>query len=229
MPNVAKPHISVNKPAEFNEAKGARQRQTLHDQKYPSGFKGMYHREAAEAISQYLASHMEDLKPIDRALTLLGQKKPEKIGAQRRISANLDALESFLMLLDKIEARIKDVELTLGDQFSAQRLTIHGVDINVRPELLACRTGKTGPLCGGIKLHFPTTFPLNKGTAGLVSAVTQEWCKQYQPENGNVSGALCFVIDIGSQEVYDGVTSTVARMKEVDADCQNIAALWPTI
>lgn len=229
MPKATTPHISVNKLAEFNEAKGARQRAILRDQKYPDGFKGLYHREAAEAISLYLASHMEDLKPIDRAITLLEQKKPEKIGAQRRVAANLDALESFSMLLDKIEARIKDVDLTLGDQFSTQRLTLHGVDINVRPELLACRAGKTTPLCGAIKLHFPTTFPLNKNTAGLVSAVTQEWCKHYTPEKGSISGALCFVIDIGSQEVYDGVTSTVARMKEVDADCQNIAALWPTI
>jgi hypothetical protein len=229
VPTIAPPHISVNKLAEFNEAKGARQRAILRDQKYPDGFKGMYHREAAEAISLYLASHMEDSSHIDRAITLLEQRKPEKIGTQRRVAANLDALESFSMLLDKIEARIKDVDLILGDQFSTRRLTMQGVDINVRPELLASRPGRTGPLCGAIKLHFPTTFPLNKDTAGIVSAVTQEWCKRYTPDKGSVAGALCFVIDIGSQEVYDGVTSTVARMREVDADCQNIAALWPTI
>jgi hypothetical protein len=223
------PHISVNKLAEFNEAKGARQRQILRDQKYPDGFKGLFHREAAEAISLTLASHLEDLSPIERTINLLGQKRPAKVGSQRRIAANIDALESFNLLLDKIEARIKDVDLSLGEQFSSKRLQIHGVDVNVRPELIASRAGRAGPLCGAVKLHFPRTFPLTKETAGLVSAVAQEWCKRHMPDKGAVSGPLCFVIDIGSQEVYDGVSSTVARMKEVEADCQNIAALWPSI
>jgi hypothetical protein len=229
VPKPTKPHISVNKLAEFNEAKGARQRQILHIQKYPTGFTGLYHKEAAEAIARTLASHLEDLSPIEKAISLLEQAKPAKIGTQRRVAANIDALESFSLLLDKIEPLIKDVDLVLGDQFNAQRLTIHGVDINVRPELLTRRNGKTGPLCGAVKLHFPTTFPLNKVSAGIVSAVTQEWCKQYTPGKGKVSGPLCFVVDVASQEVYDGVSSTVARIRDVEADCQNIAALWPSI
>jgi hypothetical protein len=80
-----------------------------------------------------------------------------------------------------------------------------------------------------LKLHFPRTFPLSTDAAGNVSAVVQEWCKTYMPDEGNVSAALCFVIDIGSQEVYDGAKATIARMRDVDANCQNIAALWPTI
>ena len=45
------PRISVNKLAEFVGARGARQRQILKDQKYPTDYKAMYHKEAAEAIS----------------------------------------------------------------------------------------------------------------------------------------------------------------------------------
>jgi hypothetical protein len=33
------------------------------------------------------------------------------------------------------------------------------------------------------------------------------------------------VIDVGSQEVYDGVMSTTAWMRDLEADRQNIAAL----
>jgi hypothetical protein len=40
---------------------------------------------------------------------------------------------------------------------------------------------------------------------------------------------MCCVIDVGSQTVYPGVKATTARMKDVEAICQNIAALWPTI
>jgi hypothetical protein len=222
------PRISVNKLAEFMGAKGARQRQILHDQKYPTDYKGMYHKEAAEAIARVIANGLEDMSPVDNAVNLLNQAKPEKIGTQRRVSANLDALDTFKLMLDKIESRVKGLTLSLGGQ-SPPRLTIHGVDVSVRPEIIVHGTGKSGRLCGALKIHFPRTFPLSADSAGNVSAVLQEWCKSYMPDDGNVAAAFCFVIDVGSQEVYDGAKATVARMKNVRADCQNIAALWPTI
>jgi hypothetical protein len=80
------PRISVNKLAEFMEAKGGRQRQILKDQKYPTDYKGMYHKEAAEAIASCLSKNLEDLDIIDRAIALLEQAKPQKIGTQRRVA-----------------------------------------------------------------------------------------------------------------------------------------------
>jgi hypothetical protein len=219
----------VNKLAEFMEAKGARQRQILKDQKYPTDYKGMYHKEAAESIASAIASNLENLSKVERAIALLEQSNPDKIGTQRRLAANIDALETFRLMLDEIDQRIKGLDLVLGDQFSQQRLDIHGVSVSVRPEIIVRCAGKTGPLCGAIKLHFPRTFPLSAYSAGNVSAVVQQWCKVYMPDGGSVSGPHCFVIDIGSQAIYDGVKATVARMRDVEANCQNIAALWPTI
>jgi hypothetical protein len=222
------PRISVNKLAEFMEAKGARQRQILRDQKYPTDYKGMYHKEAAEAIALSIASNLEDLSPIDRAVALLEQARPQKIGTQRRVAANLDALETFRLMLDEVDQKIKEIKLVLGEQ-SPPRLQIHAVDISVRPEIILRSGGKSGSLCGALKLHFPRTFPLSEAAAGNVSAVLQEWCKTNMHDEGRVSGPLCFVIDIGSQRVYPGAKATTARMKDVEANCQNISALWPTI
>ena len=56
-----KPRISVNKLAEFSRAKAGRQRQILSDQKYPTDFKGMYYKEASEAIALAIASNLEEL------------------------------------------------------------------------------------------------------------------------------------------------------------------------
>ena len=55
------PQISVNKLAEFMMAKGARQRQILKDQKFPTDFKGMYYKEASESVAHSLASNLENL------------------------------------------------------------------------------------------------------------------------------------------------------------------------
>ncbi len=58
------PRISVNKLAEYIGSKGRRQREILRDQKFPEDFKGMYYREASEAVSRCLASDLEDTAVI---------------------------------------------------------------------------------------------------------------------------------------------------------------------
>jgi hypothetical protein len=40
---------------------------------------------------------------------------------------------------------------------------------------------------------------------------------------------FCSVIDVGSKTVYPAVKSIAQRLKDIDAECQNIAGLWPTI
>jgi hypothetical protein len=76
------PRLSVNKLAEFIDAKAARQRQILRDQKFPSEFKGMYYKEATEAISICIASNLENTSIIERTIATLDQQKPDKIGTQ---------------------------------------------------------------------------------------------------------------------------------------------------
>jgi hypothetical protein len=85
------------------------------------------------------------------------------------------------------------------------------------------------PLVGALKLHFPRTFPLGE-SAGYVSALLQEYSKDHLVAgNGEAFGPYCCVIDIGSKTFCAGVKATVARMKDVEAACQNIAGLWPSI
>lgn len=223
-PDIA--NISVNKLAEFSRARANRQRQILRDRKFPSDFKGMYYREATAAISSCLASSLEDVSAVERSIRVLEQSTPEKIGTQRRLAANIDALESFLLMLDDID--LEGSTPRLGPH-QPPHLMIQNVRVSVRPEVLLVGNGKSGAkLVGAIKLHFPKTFPLDDDCAGMASAVVQEWCKTNLPD-GTTYGPMCKVLDIGSRRVCPGVKSTVARMKEVEANCRNILGLWPTI
>ena len=63
---ITQPSISVNKLAEYMESKAARQRKILADRKYPDPeFKlGTYHREAGEAVAQYLCDGAVDPTPL---------------------------------------------------------------------------------------------------------------------------------------------------------------------
>jgi hypothetical protein len=61
------PRISVNKLAQYVTSRAARQTQILRNAKFPPDYITTYYREAAEAISRYLASDMQDaaiLEPI---------------------------------------------------------------------------------------------------------------------------------------------------------------------
>lgn len=223
---IKPPSISANKLAEFISAGPARQRQILKDQKYPTDYKGMYYKEATEAISAVLASNIEDLSYLSNQKQILEQVVTDKVGTQRRIDANIDAIEGFEGMLDGVS--LFGGHPSFGEH-APEKLTVQGVKISVRPDILLHKLGKGGQLIGGLKVHFPRNFSLGMEGAGVVSALIQEWCKQCLPDAGTVAGELCPVIDVGAKAAYPGVKATAQRMKQVDAACQNIAALWPTI
>ena len=105
------PRISLNKLCEFMTARPPRQRRIIRDQKYPNEFQGMFYREAQEAVASCIASNLEDIDSINRQVALLDQQSPPNVGTQRRVSANIDALEAFAEMLDDIDLRGATPEL----------------------------------------------------------------------------------------------------------------------
>ena len=223
----AAPRLSVNKLCEYAKAGPTRQRQILRDQKFPSDFKGMFYREASDAIARCLASNLHDTEVLVRAVSLLEQMPADKVGTARRINANIDAIETFANMLDDINFGNATPSLA---PTSSPQLQVHNVQISVRPEILLRAAGKKDEvLLGSVKLHFPRTFSLTEETSGYVSALLQEWHRTHQADDGSPHGPICYVIDLGAKQVWPGVKSTTARLKDISSHCQNIAALWPTI
>jgi hypothetical protein len=227
--SVKQPRISVNKLAEYMVSKAARQRKLLKDRKYPDeDFSiGMYHREAVEAVSRYLASDQLSTDGIDNQIAIIKQQEPASIGAQRRLTSNIEAMERFLGMLDDFD--FKDAEPELGAH-SPPKLTFHGVEISVRPEIILRGKLKGKKVVGGVKLHFPKGFEMTTETAGYVSAATQEYCKRHiAGDDEVVYHEYCQVFDVGSGQVFAGVKATKARLKDIEDTCQNIAAIWASI
>ncbi|HMT13840.1 MAG TPA: hypothetical protein PKE19_03730 [Aestuariivirga sp.] len=227
---VNKPTISVNKLGEYIISKGARQRKILHDRKYPDPeFQmGMYHREASEAVALYIAGGAIDTSPLDKALRSLEQLTPDKIGTARRINSNIDALERFATMLDDID--LDGAEAEMGAH-APNKLTYHSVEISVRPEIILRATIKGKLHIGAMKFHFSKSHPHTTESAGFVSAVVNEYCRVHIIGSGDgiVNPALCKVLDVASGTVFPGVKATKQRLADISAECQNIAALWPTI
>jgi hypothetical protein len=75
-----------------------------------------------------------------------------------------------------------------------------------------------------------STDGFNEEASGYVSAAVQEYCRLHIAASDEVvNPAYCKVIDVGNGKVWPGVRATAQRMRDIEAECQNIAGLWPTI
>lgn len=226
---IADPKISANKLAEYLVKKAARQRKILADRKYPDeDFSiGTYHRESLEAVTHFVAGGAVDTGIITNSLNILEQKDTSSIGTARRVNANIDALKKFEDMLDEID--LKGGEPELAPQ-KAENLVFYGVSISVRPEIILRGTGPKGKqLIGAIKFSMTTGFRHNEESAGYVSAMVQEHLKRSVIGDEIVYSPYCQVIDVGGQAIFPGVKSTLQRLRDIEAECQNIAVLWPSI
>jgi hypothetical protein len=220
------PRISVNKLAQYVTSKAARQNQILRNSKFPPDYITTYYREAGEAIARFLAGDMKENSILDNASSILSQKVATNVYESRRLTGNIDAIETFLGLLDDIEFGAATAKL--GAQ-SAPHLVMHGVEISVRPEVTLHSKSKTTELVGGIKLHFPKTEPLTEEQADYITAMMHSFCQSHLWKQGAPYGGHCMVIDLGSGRVYPGVKSVKQRLKDVENACGQIATLWPGI
>lgn len=227
--SINEPRISVNKLAEYMVSKAARQRRILRDRKYPDpDFQmGMYHREASEAISRFLISDQISTENIDNQMQIIKQQTPDKIGTQRRLNANIEAMERFLDMLDDFD--FGEATAFLGEH-APEKLTFHNVKVSVRPEIILRGTKKGKKVVGAVKLHFPKGFGMDEDAAGFVSAAVNEYCVRHVAQDDEkVLHEYCQVFDIGSGTVFAGVKATKNRLKDIAETCQNIEAIWSTL
>ncbi len=221
------PRISVNKLGEYMVSKAARRQRILRDAKYPPPYITTYYREAQESIAQFIAGNMEDIGTLERSVQILEQKTPDSIHEIRRVNGNVEAIESFMNLIDEID--LKGADTRLGDH-SPPKLKIMNVEVSVRPDIILTGTGAKGKtLVGGIKLHFPKTNPLNEDACGYISSAVQMHCVHSLASDGLPNPKYCMTVDIASGKVYEGVTAITQRKKDIEAACHEIASLWPGI
>lgn len=225
MPTPKKPRLSANKLGEYLVAAPVRRRRILYDAKFPSDAVVAYYQPALEAIAQFIAGGMTDISIIEGKIDALNSGNADTLWYQRRLTGNVDALETFISLLDEID--LMGATPSLGAH-AASPIAYQGVEISVRPEIILQSSGSK-PTVGGIKVHFPKTNPLNDHAAGYVAAMTHEFCNQHHADKGAPNPKLCMVIDIASGTFFPGPSSTKTRLKEVAAACAEVASLWPTI
>lgn len=221
------PRISANKLGEYLVSRAGRQRIILRNQKFPPDFMTTYYKEAQEAISLFLADNMEDITILERQIRILEQSPYSNVQAVQRLTGNIEAIEMFMNVIDDID--FNGASPSLGEH-APPKMKIHNVEISVRPEIILTGKGSKGKnLVGGIKLHFPKTNPLNDEACDYVSTIMQMYCENHLYDRGTQYAKYCMVIDVPTGKVRTGVTATANRKKDIQAACQSIYDLWPSI
>lgn len=220
------PRLSVNKLAQYVTSRAARQNQILRNAKFPPDYITAYYRDAGEAIASFIGSGMNDLGVLDRTILKLLQSEASNIQQDRQKSANVDAIETFMGMLDDID--LKGANPSLGSH-AAPHVTIAGVSVSVRPDIILRCEKKGSTLIGAIKLHFPRSEPLDIEQAGYVSAMLHRFASDHLLDEGTASTAHCMVVDVASAKFHPGVASVKKRMTDIQSSCGHIAQLWPSV
>ncbi|MFA6101394.1 MAG: hypothetical protein WCV67_01005 [Victivallaceae bacterium] len=217
--------LSVNKLGEYMTATPSRRRQIIKDQKTPSTFKVARYNDARDVIVDYLTSGMSsDTEAMERAEELLSNSGRSEFTEQDR-ALSAEAIESFLKVSDEID--IHGLQIESADSFSDQSLEIGDVSVTMRPDAIL-RDEITGKIVGGVKLHFPKTYPLNdKGCEYVATALRFHLEGQDSPKS--VDPKKCYVVDVHTQKVRMAPKAYKRCLSDIVAACEEISARWDSI
>lgn len=208
--------LSLKGFAKYMTANSAQQRKILKDYKYPEPegqAMATYYREARDFIQTY---HKNDQPPdwlIGKAQNLSAIAISSSGGTKTRLQNNARAVRQYTKNFSNRKFDIlTDISLPLS---------LGSVQITVSPDLHVIEKGKERI----IKLE----FAINEPNPKLARIICQAMFEVQQTAGmGMSSSSICF-LDVPRAKEYKGARLRSRLLKEMDAACKNIAAIWDGI
>ncbi len=209
--------VSVKGLAKFMTARPAGQRTILRGYKYPTEDEARaqitYYREARDRIAAFHAEghDAEWLRGQAAQLSQLGGALGGH--SETRLRHNARGLRQYAIAFGSVTYEVLG-DLRLG-------VVHHGVRITVVPDLHVRDHGKEKVL----KFEFASEAP-DVEAVRIVSQV------MYEAARGTVqdlTSASVAYIDVPRGVIHRGARAGARRVRDIEAACQAIAALWPDI
>jgi hypothetical protein len=212
--------ISVSKMGEYVVASPSRRRSIEREQKRPRDVIVARYREVYPAVVRYLAGHANagDLAALADELEAM-QAGSDWQAQDNALSA--EALDAFVSMTSKLN--LVNYTVSAGD-FDPSSIQFRGVSISVRPEIrLTTNSGRTGAL----KLYLSKSHPLPP-EAGLAAATLVHALLRDGLELLDSRSSDCMLVDVFAGRIYVAPSNFKARMRDVDAACEEISRAWAT-
>jgi hypothetical protein len=218
------PRISVNALAKYLAASssGAR-RKIIKDQKHPEEYMIRRYDPATKGIVAFLIDPDRNEKTLIALKDKLDGQKPKNRNERTTLRINVEAIVAFLKGFDKLT--LDGLILARGPN-SAHKLTIEGVQISVRPEILISGIAKGGPFSAALKLYFAKNGGLNEDSAAFLGALLGRHVEESEGPNASVSKSHCQIMDVFRSTVFQSPKATKKRFKEIEAACAEIRSGW---
>ena len=228
MPDINVPRISVNKLGEFLVSDSpVRRRAIIRDQKYKNNAAAPRYRNATDPIEAFLVSGGLNINAVLSSIESLRSAS----GTDWNIddsNKTADALEAFLDIGDQLP--LEDAEFIRGEN-SPQKLLIAGVEVSIRPDFLVHARRRTTECIGAVKLHYISDDKKQLTTDGgqYITTLLHRWLQQFNPGARQPHHTFCFSVDVFRKAIFVGPASTTARMRDIEAACEEIALRWASI
>lgn len=221
------PRLSINQLANYLVATPTQRRRILTDAKNPATFRVNWYDFARGAMTLFITRGMTDESILTSESTRLYGLAGANDYEDTRNRTNAEAIDAFLDCYDQIDDAGMSISIA---PTTSQPIVFHGVEISVRPEFTISGVYRGSNTAGGIKLYFSKGDPLTADSAPYVTAALMQHIQQHhQPSGYTTRHASCQVVDVFARNVHAAPRAIARRFTNIDAACQEIALLWPSI
>jgi len=209
--------LSLKGFADFMNAGAAKQRTILRQYKYPdedeARAKIIYYREARDRICAYhkACEHPDWFETQAAGLAILAASSGKH--ARSRLNHNARALLQYREHFAERKYQVLD-EVVL-------RYSVGEVTISVVPDLHVIEDGSEKI----IKLEFSKNQPLDR----FVKIVSQVMFQSAADAGLDLPSSSVLYMDVPRNKTYKGARAKARLIRDVEATCRNISALWPSI
>lgn len=220
------PRLSVNKLGEYLVAKAKRRQKILSDAKYPKSFIAPRFGDFYRFFENGVNEEKIDAKALDIAISILQNKPTTSDWQSQNKDLSLDLLAHLKVMVDSMGLnRYAIKKITQKDA----AVDIRGVKVSIRPELMIEAEKKGKRVIGAVKLNVTKSFPLNDDSGQYIATMVRNYLEGLAIKDAVVDPALCFVVDLPHERFFKAPTAFKQRTWDIEAACDEIKAVWPTI
>lgn len=236
MPTPARrknPRMSVNSLAEYMVSPESTRHNIIKRSREPEEVRTTRYRNARRAVCAYLVDPMRSASHIATAVTAFNQQAadPALSSWQHNVAEQSTEIVHAVQGMSNEVGRYNFVKASGRSHI----MLICGVEVSVRLDLLVHDNSKGKDQIGAAVLKMnkdattPVTLQRRKDAGGYAAALIWLYVSQHLHTNRIPVNRLCMSIDVRHGKAFIAPPRNSRRIKDIEAACTAIAALWDVV
>jgi len=218
------PYITINKLAEYTEAKAVRRRQILKSLKEDKDYTKVWYQPVRSSLTSYFRSNY-DISILNNAIQECQKKSPTTTWDTSDKDNSILALES---LKDTELPDLSDYDVVMPDE-KLESILLSGVKVTIKPEIYLIN--KHSRKVGAIKFHLAKTEANRLSQPAMQNAATM--IKYGLIESGynikDIDTNACLSIDIFAKNYAASPAAYIRTLETLKVCCEEIFVRWDSI